>query len=987
MKKFSNLILLLPCHSLEDFPVHGSKHCAKNLLAAWTGVWHPELISGSGKAPIWRSNTDTVSSEQEAELHRQNHIQPHYYDDDGTANFDDQENFEFDPDTFEAQWRDCLVVIPDAAKAKVFDGFESKASESGATIVTDFDSRQELLARIGVESKIDPDLIDDFFALAYVRLQVEMMTQKLRYSSNLDCERFGKTVVAAAVAAKKGDSESVKSGLQAAFDQLLEEKNQYYAVAADFVDMVLVNEKVRPESVASELESESPRSFVMSGAAIEHFARQSPETNAKIAARIEDGSASIICGPQYELPDNLLSVDTMLNQLKLGRATCEDKLGADPEVYMRRRFGLNASLPGVLECLGFKGAIHATLDQGSIPKCFSNGMRWMGVDGGTIMAIGETPLDAACDKSFLDLGVRIGTELDSAHVSSVFFARWPTQTCDSLNDLRNATRYGSVLGDFTDAESYFEDTYDPGYGDAFEADEYEPAWFKQSVGSGSKRPISTFTNYWKNWYHLAAVRNLLAIRSLQGKGESFVDVQQQLASIQNRIELQTVDWDTAADDSITGELDSISKTLLSEFSGELVNTVPWRQRSHIELEPGENQSGAFKGDGAIKHASRNSDRCDAIVELSGFGQLNSKIVDCFGSSKAVKEPAVDDGESILRNEFFEVRMDRTSGGIRGVHFYGKRGTLLSQRLAVRSVDASSKEVVYSKMICDSFVVKTLSTIASQITSSGSLVGADGETLAKFVQTVGLQRGRSLIEIDIELTEVTTLDGSVGNYIANRIAWSEESAELFCDIQGGRHAVRRPKIEAPHYVEIVQTENRFALLTKGLPWHRRSSKKMLDSILVAGQETQTRFSLGIAINQESTMQLAVAEMHPVLSADGEGVSCETNSEDESSWLLHLANRNIVASGCRPIFDDDCRCVGMRVRLRETDGRAGSLKLFCRREIESIQLESLDDQPVRDIAIDQEKRNEAGYWIVETSFAAYEYFQLKLCFSQSPVSDGR
>jgi len=266
------------------------------------------------------------------------------------------------------------------------------------------------------------------------------------------------------------------------------------------------------------------------------------------------------------------------------------------------------------------------------------------------------------------------------------------------------------------------------------------------------------------------------------------------------------------------------------------------------------------------------------------------------------------------------------------------------------------------MVCHSFEVTTLSGIASRIKTSGVLADVDGRTLAKFTQTIGLQRGRSVIDIDIELSEVEPLDGSTKNYIANRIAWSDETAELFCDIQGGRHAIRRPTIEAPHFVEVVQSDNRFALLTKGLPWHRRASKKMLDSVLVVGNETQTHFRIGIAINQESPMQLAVAEMHPALTGSEPGRLCETESkresEEESSWQFHLANRNVIATWCAPVFNDDCRCVGMRVRLRETDGREGSLKLFCRREIESVKLESLDDETVRDIAIDQEKRQEAG-----------------------------
>ncbi|QEG21310.1 glycoside hydrolase family 38 N-terminal domain-containing protein [Mariniblastus fucicola] len=988
MKKFSQLILLLPCESLEEFPVHGSRGDARSLLAAWTGLWHPGLIADSGAGPQWRTASDTVSSEQEAEQHRQNFIQQHYYDDDGTASFDSQVDLDFDPEVFQARWGESLVVIPEPAIGKVFDGFKAAASGVGASVVhvmsadqdasgNDVSSRAGWLRELGVDSSIDAELVEDFFALGYVRLQVEMMTRKLRYSSELDCDRFDQVVVEAAVAASQNDVETCKQKLQSAFDQLSEEKNRYYPVAADFVDMVLVAESNRQESIDAELNSDSPKSFVMTGAAMRQLAEKSPETASRMKTKIEDESLCIVCGPEYELPDNVLAIESILNQVVRGRESCEVSVGSPAKVFMRRRFGLNVALPGMLENLGFSGAIHATLDQGKIPSSFSNSMRWMGVDGGAVLAVGQVPLDAANDKSFLDLGVRIGSELDSAHVSTVFFARWPTQTCDSFQDLRNATKYGSVLGDFSDAETYFENVYDPGYGDSYEADEYESPWFSQSIASGSSRPISMIVEYWKHWYHLAAIRNLASLTKLDSS-EPAVDAET-LMELQNRVELQTRKWDSDPDDSIETDLAKLTSQLMSKLNCQYVNSVPWRRIAYLALESKGSPGEMHDNDGPIKHASRDSKRCDAIVALSGFAKLPSDINAMIDSSNpvAVREgPLVDDGESILRNELFEVRMDRESGGIRGVHFYGKRGNLFSQRIAVRSVDSNSKEVVYSKMECDSFEVMTLSRIASQIKTSGRLLGPDEEVLGNFVQTVGLQRGRNVIDVEIELSDIRPLDGSVKNYVANRIAWSEDTAELYCDIQGGRHPVRRPSIEAPHFVEVVQDENRFALLTHGLPWHRRASKKMLDSILVAGKESRRKFRFGIAVNADAVMQLAVSEMHPILTGTGGEASA-----DGANWLFHLANRNVIVTWTSAVFDDDCRCTGMRVRLQETDGRGGDVKLYCRKIVDSVRIESFSDQLIRDISTNGDDNSSESFSVVEVPIAAHEFLQIHLRWAET------
>ena len=45
--------ILLPCHSLEDFPMHYEGEDADGLMAAWTSLWHPALLATTGSAPSW----------------------------------------------------------------------------------------------------------------------------------------------------------------------------------------------------------------------------------------------------------------------------------------------------------------------------------------------------------------------------------------------------------------------------------------------------------------------------------------------------------------------------------------------------------------------------------------------------------------------------------------------------------------------------------------------------------------------------------------------------------------------------------------------------------------------------------------------------------------------------------------------------------------------------------------------------------------------
>ena len=312
-------------------------------------------------------------------------------------------------------------------------------------------------------------------------------------------------------------------------------------------------------------------------------------------------------------------------------------------------------------------------------------------------------------------------------------------------------------------------------------------------------------------------------------------------------------------------------------------------------------------------------------------------------------------------------MDRESGSIRGVYFYGQRGNLLSQRLAVRYQDA------YSAMVCDHFEVRSLSPIASEVHSSGRLIDSSGEVLARFVQVVGLQRGRNVIDLSIELENAKPLNGLKDNYLANRIAWSDDTADLFCDIQGMQHPIRSPEIEAPHFVEVAHGQNRFAVLTHGLPWHRRTARKNLDSILAIGNEQRTRFKLGIAINPASTMQLAIAEMHPVFWSNHVSHDAAPNSV----WWLHLANRNVVVTWIEPVLEAK-RCSGIRMRLQETGGIRSTLKLYCKREIECVELESFRNEFRRAIPVE---RQEDKTTVIETAMAAYDYMQLRIDWANS------
>ncbi|HZZ72594.1 MAG TPA: hypothetical protein VFE24_10090, partial [Pirellulales bacterium] len=138
--KFEELLVLLPCHSFEDFPIHNEGDEAEGLLAAWSGMWHPAFLAAASKIPSYCR----ADSPPEALANR-------------------------------------LLVVPSASAKELPIGFSARAKEAGACLVRKFTKRAELVAaglaeldgwQDGARAEaLDSELVADFLALGYCYLQ------------------------------------------------------------------------------------------------------------------------------------------------------------------------------------------------------------------------------------------------------------------------------------------------------------------------------------------------------------------------------------------------------------------------------------------------------------------------------------------------------------------------------------------------------------------------------------------------------------------------------------------------------------------------------------------------------------------------------------------------------------------------------------------------------------------------------------------------
>ena len=99
------------------------------------------------------------------------------------------------------------------------------------------------LERLGPDRPtVDADLAADFLALGFCHFQVEMLTRKLRYMSNLDEASLQTAALAAADEALKGDPTASRRHLQTAFDRLHDAREYLYPSEARLLDLTLVAE-------------------------------------------------------------------------------------------------------------------------------------------------------------------------------------------------------------------------------------------------------------------------------------------------------------------------------------------------------------------------------------------------------------------------------------------------------------------------------------------------------------------------------------------------------------------------------------------------------------------------------------------------------------------------------------------------------------------------------------------------------------------------
>ena len=364
--KLSELAVLLPCHSLEDFPVYYEGREANELLAAWCALWHPAVVAAAGTLPAF---------------HR----------------------VDVPPESLDGR----LMVVPPFCVDRLPAGFVARAEAESAGLVRESTRDAAVQAALsgldGQAKYVDAELVADFLALGTCRLYVELLTRQMRYSVNIDETHFQNEVVAGARAAAAGDEAAAREHLEQCFATLNEARNRFYPVDVYLLDLTLLAPHTPAPALARELAGRTPINLLAPTALLGTLSAEQPENWSALLAAIDRAAVCVLGGEEQERALPLLPLETVGATLVRGARRHQELFGRLPHVYARRRAGLCATLPQLLVKLGYQGALHFTLDDGRFPLGQQSKMRWEGLDASTLDAYCRVPYDAARAETFLGL--------------------------------------------------------------------------------------------------------------------------------------------------------------------------------------------------------------------------------------------------------------------------------------------------------------------------------------------------------------------------------------------------------------------------------------------------------------------------------------------------------------------------------------------------------------------------------------------------------
>ncbi|WP_068142070.1 hypothetical protein [Roseimaritima ulvae] len=872
---------------MEDFPSSLSGCNAQGLLAAWSAPWHPALIATSGKTPTWcRADVPPAAS------------------------------------------KGMFLLIPEVSEGRLPHDFATAyGPDTGVTSLRSSTRSGFLdlfpLAEIDspdgpVEGGHRPVAPEDFFALAYIFLQVQLMTRQLRYTSNLDEVHFTDVVVAAAKSWQAGDGAAAADSLHAAFDLLAQERDHYFSSDPHLVDLTLLAPTTLGHSLQTALTDPRPQNLLLDASLADRLAEQHPDVLQTIRERFADGSLGLAGGaPDGEQCLDHLTVAELGHALSDAKRRFTERCGKMPDAFASYSGGIPADLAPWIAGLGYTGTIPLDFAAGTGFRD-ENKLLWQ-AGAVELEALVAKPIDAADDAEFLRLGATLGSAVDAGDVATALLVHWPGQACTAFEDLRRAADWGLALGRFWTLGGYFSEGEKPYHSFQAETIAADGHWLSAQVEGSAADPLSTAANRFRQQLDherndlLSALTDLVTGTASSNESSPARDGSAELVAAL-----------AASGGSAATNTDGSTKVLLNPYS------VPLRVPATLQGHPPQ----AKQLPQLFAAHPTASDQCVALVDVPSLGFATiapGRQPQRRGWFSKEPQLAVDQA---LSNEFLDAVIG-DDGSLASVHSGPVRGNRLSLQLCHLDAD---REPRYSSMQADKIYVSRSDGACGEITSEGRLLRGD-TAIGEYQLRYRVEAGSRWLEVEgqLDLLKGTTLGGDPWrSYIAARAAVASEAARFKVLLRDKIHKVRGRRLNAPLGVLVDEADRQTLVLADGRPAHRVCGTRMLDSLLMVAGESQNQFKLQYGFDVKSPVSVARSRLSPAVALDAPSSGIPV----PVGWLLQLDARNVLVSDA--VAEQVDGRLEMVLLLIETRGKATKTRLHFYRNPQSAQRMG-DEQP--------------------------------------------
>jgi alpha-mannosidase len=857
-----------------------------------------------------------------------------------------------------------IRVIPAGLWDRLPSGYRTQAQDARAALLEAGADRAELVrqiqARLGadsatelVESEGMATAAADYLALGTVQWLLRELTCAMGHADALDRESLTRELAAGAHAWRIGDWASAVNRLRAAFEVLTQARERFYPVDAYLIDLCLLDPSLPEDVLADPLAHPVPISFLAPAQAIESQALRDPQRLAALRQAIADGWVDVVGGTAAEAEDPLLPLESILWQFRQGaeiyRAHLDDR---NVETYARRRFGLYTQLPQIAKRFGLLYALHLGFDAGAFPVPAETKRLWESPDGSSLETLMRPPVAADRASQGCFVPWRLAATMKDDHVAALPLIHWPQPVAPWYLDLRRVATYSPVVGRWTTLHDFFHLTDRPYETFRPEVDAYVTPFLAQAVARLDPEPISRLSRHHRLRARLEAARSTDALARA-------------VASALGRPRPDPLGAADGCPDAPTpGMVEDLletgrhqeSETALMQLApasalalahevagvaGTATSAVPARQRpGYLVINPlGISRRAPvllhdaaldLRPEGPLRVAQFTDEGVFALVELPAFGFAWVPRQTDLQQPPAVSGELSARGRK-LRNQAIEIEIDASTGGIRSLSSVGESTARLAQQLVVAGLLDAHGKPVPSQMRGESFEIEYGGPALVQASSRGRLIDPrQGNRLASFLLRYRLWAGRSILEIDVTLSDVdpSWLEQAAradpwSVYLAARWAWPDASSMLRRTVFGAPEITEAERPETPDALDISTRSQRTALLFGGLPYHRKHGTRMLDTLLVAGRETSRSFQLGVVLDLEHPFLAAWDFITPPLVVPTEEGPPALGA---SGWLVHLDHKSVLVSRVEftPSTGED-RGWGLIVHLLETSGHAARCRL--------------------------------------------------------------